>query len=288
MSTRASVLSLQRQGGDSDFMCLLKKAFDTRSAEPAPGDTALRIAKDVTPINRRGGHEPVIFDLGDARFTSPGYIEYPASGQRLIYSIQGSAPGGVLDFDFGAGGTELNCIPGSKLSGAFDRFVVRRNAASMQSGAVMLRVQNEPDADYTELTRGYPGGLLGNPSGGGIGPAGATTQAYNSAAGNIPTAAADGLSLAGVSGVRAMVKSSNGAITAAQLVWWQFSTADNAWAPTDMLDVWALAGASATALWCPLDKQVWVPEGRIYPELRSATNAGGSGAFTVRLATWGQ
>lgn len=283
---RASTNSPSRRVLDVDFGSLLKNARRTVEVESNPGDTATRQRAEVTPYNQRGGRSVFTFDLGDARFTAPGYIEYSVGGTCLIYSVQGSVNGGVLDFDFDAGGQELYCIPGAKLNGPFSRVLIKRNAASVSAGAVQLRIQKQPDVTYEELARGFPSGTLGNPSQGGVGPAGATTQAYNSAAGNIPTAATDGISLAGAAGVRAIVKS-NGATTitpaVGALVWWQYSTADAAWGETDFQDI-----PSVTRnIWIAPEKEIWVPEGRVYCEARSMTNSGGAGAFTMRLATWG-
>lgn len=263
----------------------LRNAGDNFNAEQQAKKTG------TAPLNQRGGRWNLSFDLSDSRFTGGGVIEVPMSGWGLVYSIQGSDAGGVLDFDFDAGGVEEQCEPGAVLKGPFSGFRIRRNALSMTVGTVRIRLLTEPDADYGELAKGITGGALGNPSGGGIGPAGATTQAYNSAAGNIPTAATDGLSLVGVTGVRANVISAVGStmtVGVGLLVWWQYDTVTGLWGETDMTDV-PLGGASATArrIWIPNDKQIWVPEGRIYPELRSATNSAGSGSFTVRLYTWG-
>lgn len=245
----------------------------------------------TSPLNQRGGRLNIPLELSDARFTSPGYIvlECP-HGWGLIYSIQGSDAGGVLDFDFDAGGVETLCEPGAVLRGPFSRVVIRRNANSMTVGAVMLRLLTEPDADYGELAKGTPGGQLGNPGGAGLGPSGATTQAYNSAAGNIPALSTDGLSLVGASGVRAQVISAVGStisVGVGQLVWWQYDTVTGLWGETDMVDVPLSGSATARRIWFPNEKEIWVPEGRIYAELRSATNSAGSGSFTVRLYTWG-
>lgn len=285
--TPSATLPLSRIGDDRCFGDLLSQERVRRQVEGGASDPGLLAAADVKPFNQRGGHEPFNLDLSDARFTSPGYIEYPATGQALVYSIQGSTPGGVLDFDFDGGGQELFCIPGAKLIGPFSRVIIKRNPASITSGSVYLRIINQPDVDYTELARLTPGGVLGNPSGAGVGPAGATTQAYNVTT-NIPSLATDGLSLQGVSGVRAQVISAAGStIAGGQLIWWQYDTVTGLWGETDMVDDWAAIPRTARRIWFPLDKQVWVPEGRIYPELRSATNSAGAGAFTVRLYTWG-
>lgn len=286
MTTRAQYLSKERLVDDADFQSLLRLESDRLRIGGQHASQGLADRKASPSINKRGGFKVATFDLGDARFTTPGYIEVASGGWAIVYSVQGSTPGGALDFDFDLGGQQLNVQPGAIMRSPFERFTIRRNSGSLQAGAIQLRIATEPDADYDELYRGASGGTLVNPTGTGSGPAGATTQTYNSAAGNIPTAATDGINLAGLRGVRAIVKV-NGASTitpnVGALVWWQWSTADAAWGETDMQDV-----PSVTRnIWVPNDKEIWVPEGRIYAEARSLTNSGGSGAFTVRLQGWG-
>lgn len=283
---RAQTIERSRLVQDVDFQTLLRlEAERLRVVGQHPGQS-LEERKARPTINKRGGFFTYEFDLGDARFTAPGYIEVPVGGWEVVYSLQGSAPGGSLDVDFDLGGISENVQPGAVLRAPFDRFTLRRNAASITTGNVVLRIQKEPDAQYDELDRGPASGVLGNPGGAGVGPAGATTQAYNSAAGNIPTAATDGLSLVGVRGVRAQVISAAATtISAGELHWWQYDTVLGLWGETAFTQVYALA--TANRIWFPGDYENWVPEGRVYPEWRSGTNSGGSGAFTVRLFTWG-
>lgn len=286
MTMRAQVIEKGRLVQDADFRTLLQLERERlQLAGQQPGRT-LEEHKARAPINQRGGFTSFEFDLGDARFTNPGYIEVPTKGWSIVYSLQGSAPGGALDIDFDLGGLPENVQPGAILRGLFNRFIVRRNAGSIQAGNVMLRIQREPDVEYDELARGDANGILGNPSGTGVGPAGATTQAYNSAAGNIPTAATDGLSLVGVRGFRAQVISALGStITSGELHWWQLDTPTALWGETSFMQVYALTAVNR--IWFPGDLENWVPEGRIYPEWRSGVNSAGAGAYIVRLYTWG-
>lgn len=286
MTMRAQVIERTRLVQDADFQTLLALERQRLGIEGQQPGKSLEEHKARAPINERGGFTTYEFELDDARFTTPGYIEVPTSGWSLVYSLQGSAPGGALDVDFDLGGIAENVQLGAILRGYFKRFIVRRNAASLQSGHVVLRIQREPDVEYDELDRGASNGVLGNPGGAGVGPAGATTQAYNSAAGNIPTALTDGLSLVGVRGVRAQVISALGStISTGELHWWQLDTPSGLWGETSFMQLYALA--TANRVWFPGDWENWVPEGRIYPEWRSGTNSGGAGAFTVRLYTWG-
>lgn len=283
---RAQVIDRERLVQDADFRTLLALERERLQVDGQQPGKTLEEHKSRAPINERGGFTTYEFDLGDARLTTPGYIEVPTQGWSIVYSIQGSAPGGAIDVDFDLGGISENVQPGAILRGFFKRFIVRRNALSIGAGAVVLRIQREPDVEYDELARGDANGVLGNPTGAGVGPAGATTQAYNSAAGNIPTAVTDGLSLVGVRGVRAQVVSALGStIVAGELHWWQLDTPSGLWGETSFTQVYALA--VARRIWFSGDFENWVPEGRIYPEWRSGTNSAGAGAFTVRLYTWG-
>ena len=287
MTMRADVIEKTRLVQDADFRTLLALESERlRTVGQQPGKS-LEERKARAPINERGGHTTIDFDLGDARFTTPGYIEVPTSGWAIVYSLQGSAPGGALDIDFDLGGIAENVQPGAVLKGFFKRFIVRRAPGSIITGTVVLRLLREPDVEYDELAGGDANGVLGNPSGAGVGPAGATTQAYNSAAGNIPTLATDGLSLTGVRGVRAQVVSALGSvITAGEVHWWQLDTPSGLWGETAFLQGYGLA--VNRRIWFPGDFENWVPEGRVYPEFRSGTNDLGAGAFTVRLYTWGE
>lgn len=283
---RADTIDRNRLVQDATFRQLLALEGERLRLEGQQPGKSLEEQKARAPINERAGHTTFEFDLGDTRFTTPGYIEVPTAAWGLVYSLQGSVPGGALDLDFDLGGIAENVQPGAVLRAPFRRFSIRRNSVSITSGNVVLRLQREPDVEYDELSRGPAAGVLGNPSGAGVGPAGATTQAYNSAAGNIPTALTDGLSLAGVRGVRAQVISAAGStISAGELHWWQLDTPSGLWGETAFTQVYALA--TANRVWFPGDFENWVPEGRVYPEWRSGTNSAASGAFTVRLYTWG-
>jgi len=240
MTTRAQVIEKSRLVTDIDFQALLRAETLRLEMHGQHVSEALADRKAAESINKRGGFVNLTFDLGDSRFTTPGYIEVPVGKcWSIVYSVQGSTPGGALDFDFDLGGQQLNVQPGGIMRAPVERFTIKRNAGSVTTGTVVLRVQKEPDAEYDELFRGISNGSLGNPSGAGVGPGGATTQTYNSAAGNIPTAATDGVSLAGVRGARLIVKA-NGASTitpaVGQAVWWQYSTADAAWGETEFQD----------------------------------------------------
>lgn len=288
-SSKASANVRGRVGNDCDLTNLGAAASKVQAQQGSAGDAALRKQRDASPINQRGGHSVFTFDLSDARFASGGAIEYTAQGQSVTYSVQNSAPGGVLDFDFDAGGQQLGAMPGSVLKGNFARFNVRLNPLSMLSGQVTLRVSSQPDVQFVELAQS--GGQLGNPNNNGIGPAGAVVQAAVANEGeNIPTAATDGVSLVGVSGVRAVVGNVGG-INGATLQWWQLYTASNglsAWVQTDTVDVYGAASHQGAVLWMPSEHQIFVPQGRIYAELIGNIANAGTVPWIVALQTWGK
>lgn len=211
---------------------------------------------------------------------------------ELVYLMAGSDPGGVLQLD--GIGLNKSFRPGQTIKVAASQIPgncrVQRAPGSTQSGNAALMMILPSDVDLREQPRGFPIGSLGNPTGGGIGPAGALTQAAGAAAFGVnkPTAATDGVPLSGVTGIRAILNASAGntisAVTAIQ--WWQFDTASQLWGPSDMADGPFSFGAGNAKVWVPVDKQMWVPEGRAYGEVIGFTDSGG-GAATLRIATWG-
>jgi hypothetical protein len=243
----------------------------------------------ASPVDLSSGSPFLDFPFDLATINTAGNAGVPAnfSGYKVLYRREGSTPGGRLTFQ--SGGRVFRIYPGCYFTAPVSGGVLTLATNSVAAGTALFTIIKNPGYDFMEPPFGAAPPTLNPGAGGGTstGPSGSLSQAYNSAAGNIPVLATDGLSLAGVTGVRAQIASSNGNITAANLFWWQFDTGSGIWSPTDMQDIWGLTGASVTIGWTPNDKQVWVPEGRIYAELRSATNVGGSGVWAVRLATFG-
>lgn len=266
----ADVLSLYKQARDNVDNSVIRQQADAPPIDLSSGSPFLDIPIDLAAVNTAG---------------NAGVPVSSFNGQKVIYRKEGSTPGGRLNFI--SAGRVTRLYPGCYFDAPVTGGTLQIATNSVASGTALFTIIKSKGYDFFEPPYGLsPPILLPGAGPGSVGPAGVATQAYNSAAGNIPTAATDGLSLAGVTGVRANIVSAVGStISAAELHWWQFDTVSQLWGETDMLDIYALSAVNR--VWFPLDKQVWVPEGRIYAELRSATNSAGSGAFTVHMQTFG-
>jgi hypothetical protein len=117
-----------------------------------------------------------------------------------------------------------------------------------------------------------------------IGPAGASTQTANSAAGNIPTAATDGVSLDGQCRVLITVSAASGQTLSGggTLVFWYYDATLARWAVNVEGTNPPMTSASGSR-----DSTVFVrrtfPAGRFYVEADTVTSSGG--ALTVRVRT---
>lgn len=229
------------------------------------------------------------FDLGVINTAGTAGIPANFSGAKVLYRREGSTPGGRLTFQ--SGGRVFRIYPGCSFDAPVTGGVLTLATNSVTAGTALFTVIKLKGYDFMEPPFGVAPPTLGSSITGGVpvGPSGAGTQAYNSAAGNIPIADTDGVSLAGVTGARAFVESNGGSvIQAGTLRWWQWdgsATTGSRWAPTQFQDVVDIGFTAGT--WCPSDKQIWVPEGRIYAEFQLGTNLAGSGAFVIRMMTYG-
>lgn len=117
-----------------------------------------------------------------------------------------------------------------------------------------------------------------------IGPGGAATQTQASAAGNIPTAATDGVEIpAGIVGAYADIEAPAGQTLSAVtegLVWWRYSAAAGRWRETTLQEVIVTGRRDAGGL----EQSVKGKAGdRLYVEARNVSTSG-AGALTVRLS----
>ncbi len=118
-----------------------------------------------------------------------------------------------------------------------------------------------------------------------LGPGDTSTQTVNSAAGNVPTSATDGLSLRGVCGLRATVSAESGQTLsgAGTIKFWYYDTtlATPRWMLNQDLSVNVTSTKRDAVL---QDYSVLVGYGRVYLEAVSVTASGGT-TLVVRLET---
>lgn len=143
------------------------------------------------------------------------------------------------------------------------------------------------DAASPPYMNGFMGGGTSgsiSPTTTSIGPGGAGTQTQNSAAGNIPTAAGDGVLIPpGIKGAYVDVEAPAGQTISAVttgMVWWRYSAAKARWGETSLQEIIATGARDASGI----EQAVNGKAGdRLYVEARSVATSGG-GALTVRLS----
>lgn len=224
-------------------------------------------------MNRTGAFSIQTLDLSTATFAPLN-----VTGYGFVF-LPDSAAGALLDVDCGGEWTAF--APGQWFTGHFDSVQIKRNANSVQSGSARVLIVRDPRVAVGMLPESISGGALSQSA---VGPAAATTQTANSAAGNIPTAAGDGVPLEGVTGVRVILSAAAGQTLsgAGTVRLWLYDSSLARWV-RGRID-YAVDLGSVRDLVFP-DEVVRVPRGRIYAEAISVTVSGG--ALTVTIQTWG-
>lgn len=240
-------------------------------------------AKIVKPVNIGGGWSEYVISLA----ALSGRV-YPADldGFAVVYSRDGSTPGAVLNFDFGGGGNLATVRPGQHYLGRFSKLTVGLGAANLvTAGTARLLVCRTPLVDYRELPTG---GFEGGPSEVAISDAASVggIATYNAAAfgANAPTVVTEGIALNGAKGVRFVVRKEGGAtILTGSIRMWYWSFTDLVWLPTDTEFQLVAGGVGSVTS----DLAMFVPYGRVYPELIGYTDTGGTIGPTLRTQIWG-
>lgn len=194
-------------------------------------------------------------------------VKEEIGGVEIHYLKEGSNP--TFRIDIEAIGKFERLAPGQAFRAKFDNFTVRLSATAQNEGAtglIRLLIIKTNVGAFKEASEPPP--LI---------VAGSSTQTYNVTT-NTPSAATDGVSLEGAVGSRCIVASANGTtIAGGTVVPWYYDPITSAWYQSTFS--YTLATGNRR---CVLpDEVVTVPFGRVYYELRSATNSGGSGSFDV-------
>lgn len=231
-------------------------------------------------VNRALAIAPESFDLSGISTTLSRRVAM--SGHALLYKRRGSNPWGHIWIE--VNGRQVEMYPGCRIVGQFNEFQVLRHASSDTSGTVNLLVVQDPALAFEEPEQNVPTEVRTYT----LGPAGATTQAYNSAAGNVPTALTDGFPLLGVKGFRVLLLAASSTLSAGSLrFWYQPNGATAAdWRPNGGHFYSDVGGNSQIGqVWD--DEEVLVLGGRGYVEARSVTAAAGSPLLTVQVECYG-
>ncbi len=230
-------------------------------------------AGDAPVINRTGAFSIVALDLSSSSFNPVNVTGY------AFVVLPDSTPGTLLDID--CGGSWSAMAPGQWFTGHFDSVQIRRSSNSVTSGTARILIVRDPRVGVGQFPDTSASGGLG---GGAVGPAGAGTQTAASAAGNIPTAATDGVSLEGVSGVRVILSAAAAQTLsgAGTVRLWLYDSTLARWV-RGRIDYSVDIGTVRDIVFP--DEVVRVPRGRIYAEAISVTVSGG--ALTVTIQTWG-
>lgn len=236
---------------------------------------------DWRPINLSGG-----FRERDLALSSLVTDTFNGRAFGLVYQVEGSDPGGRLNFDFGAGGRLTNQPPGLMLPVQFDALEISRGSRSVSGGdnaRILYLVTEQAAAAYFYSNPNPLSG--GNARGGAVGPSGAVTQARNTAAdgANIPVLATDGMSLVGLNGFRVIIQTT---LAVQTLV----SGSIRYWYYDDDIAVWMLVGVQALNIadgvgytrWAFSEELAPTGYGRIYPEVVLGNSSGANNdSFTV-------
>lgn len=254
----------------------LKNIIQSASAQArSDGRTRLESLKLNPPINDRGGYQELLIDLADTRLAAEG-ISFDSFGFGVTYAQHGSTPGGQLQVQFQpSGGTFTQFQPGTILRcpGTFNRVLFTQGAQSIPSGVARIILLRQPDVDYDELPAS-PSNQLFN-----------VDSNYSQAEGttNPPSAATDGLSLAGVTGVRFQIAAVTGqTITAGTIRLWYYNPISALWSQGPVTETLVTGAQAANTA----DYVVAVGFGRIYCECVNVTSSGGGG-ITVYPQTVG-
>lgn len=268
----------------------LKASLDLATPVNKDAGTADQLKRRVVkPINLMGGFLEFNIDFtNDAAALLIGKrLEENCFG--VVYAIQGSNPAGMLRVQFEPnGGTFATLAPGARMripqgASSVTLTSVTGGPASGTARVVLLRT---PNIDYTEVLTSAGGGSGVTPGGSGatgLGPGGATTQAVGVTT-NVPTAATDGVSLTGVSGLRVNVfQNGTNTVTGGTVVWWYYNPITARWSEGQTQQVLApLIGRTEVV---GDDLQSFVPYGRAFPELRNFTVSAGT-TVTALVQTW--
>lgn len=241
-------------------------------------------ANDTKPIGETGGFYEVNISLSDARWSNAN-LPLQTSGYGIVLAVQGTTPGVALNLNFNSSGSNsiTNFRPGACFKAPFSDLWLSKMADCIPgTGNVRLIILTRNDVDYSELFATIAGGtsVVGT-----CGPAGATTQAYNTASrgANAPSASTDGVSLTGVRGFRVTVELASSTIAGGQIRLWWFDPTGSVWARGPIFEV-----LDTGAIRCVTSEYATnVPAGRVYAELVSVTAAAGAPVGTVRVTAFG-
>ncbi len=277
-------------------------ALSPRPAPQAPGPTFQQLVEQQMQLTRQNTAEAAATFRRPPMQQSGGWIALPAldlsatalqatatgvqlsvPGRALVYEQVASTPGALLDVDFG-GGIKRTMMPGQTVKGTFDTFTVRLNTASVAAGYANLVVVQGEGVELLQAPTPLPSGSYSRTL---VGPAGATLQTSGSSVANIPSAATDGVSLAGVTAVRvsAWATTMGGTISAVvngvRLWRHEANAAPAAWLKTSTIYVPEIGARG----WSGPDELIAVQGGgRLYAEADNVTATGGP---TVQIERWG-
>ena len=242
---------------------------NTPSAQPAYE------ASKVVPLNNRSAFRELLLDLTNATFEPQA-----STGYGIVFCRTGSNPAARLTIRIGGQVTEF--APGDRITGRFEAFEVLRSSLSAATGTARLVLITQPDCNYEEQPKSKEDGILRSA---GVGPSGASTQTINSAAGNVPVSASDGVSLQGVGGYRAILSAASGQTLsgAGTIRLWYYDATLARWMRSQDLSYTVSDSGVRDIVF--QDVEVLVPQGRVYAEAVSVTASGG--ALTLTVQTWG-
>lgn len=251
-----------------------------RTQQASTVDAGLKHATADTPAITGGAFQVLELDLANPGVGITPKLDVPG-GYGFYYLVEGSDAGGRVNVR--GAGEWTSMAPGDYFEGHFSDLKVYRGDTSATSGKARFLVV---------FAQGFAGGTLretvagGSLAGAVVGPGGAATQAVNSAAGNIPTDALDGISIVGGGKVKVVLSAestrtlSGGGI----LRYWHYNA--SSFPSGTPRARWALLYGKQFELDSTLHagirdlefdtETIGVKEGRLYAEAKSVTASGGT------------
>lgn len=233
------------------------------------------VGQALVGADQEGGFFDIQYDL-----TQAGPLSVAVGKAYGLYVPVVGNPSGARVIADWRGGGRLTLAPGHHVTLPFDALTLQRASDSVATGTLTIRAFRTPRADF----RAFGGPEVGA---GGVVAGHASvltqTQTYNSAAGNQPSGASAGISIAGAKAVRPLLDAGAGRTWntgVGTAILWYYSATAAAW----MEGRTQLALPSNSLRYIAFDAmEVGVGWGRLALEVRSATHSAGAGDFTSYL-----
>jgi hypothetical protein len=264
-------------------LALVNKYLDEMKQARSPQSQA-----SVKVVAETSGHRVLVLDLTSSSNPASSF-GFDITGYGLQV-LKGGSDRLAVVLDLGAAGVYGPVYPGVSLQPKqkFTRVRVRKwisttlpaagtltNAGCATNGRYLtIAVAKTPEAALLDSTSDLGGFYHYRTS---------TGQAYNATT-NLPVGASEGINARGARAIRCGVVATGTTIAGGTIVWWHDPSGVGAWGETDLQQP-LVTGREVCWL---SELETPFGHGRYFPELRSFTNAAGSGSPIVYLYSSGE